>query len=407
MKRPRAIRATPLSDSATADDNLIAWAAKRADWSRDALRRHAMSAAFALSAADKAEVIKRVRYAAELDTEEVPVYEPLTTDHVKDTGQLEPRTLLCSLGPVRHLNRLAPDQQMHFATNGLTLVLGDNGTGKSGYARVAKKMCRSLSKDDLLGNVFEPGAQVPAEILVRYQVDGAPVTDVTWIDDTPTPSPLASMSFFDSQNARLYVDRENRINYLPPDISLLERHGVHCAEMDATFRAELGEVQKRVKIPLPSGYSAGGAVALLLARLDPNKKDLPTTEEIKALAKANDNDATELQRLELLLAHDPAELAARCRRAKAALERSAAQISAAATALSSAQATALETLQDEAHATAQASALAASARFASEPLKDVGSEPWRLMYDYAKAFFVCQITAHLGNRCWFAFLCIR
>src|SRR5260370_25630338 len=219
---------------------------------------------------------------------------------------------------------------MRFATNGLTVIFGENGSGKSGYARAAKKMCRSLSKDDLLGNVCATGTKAPAEILVRYQVDDATVSEVTWTDGTATPQPLANIAVFDSQNARLYVDRENRISYLPPDISLLQQHGAHCAEMDIAFKAELTDVQKRMKVPLPAGYTPGGAIAQLLARLDPNQKHLPTAEEINALAKAQDNDTSESQRLELLLAHDPSELAARCRRAKAALEQFAEQSTAAA-----------------------------------------------------------------------------
>ncbi len=119
---------------------------------------------------------------------------------------------------------------------------------------------------------------------------------------------------------------------------------------------------------------------------DPNQKNLPTAEEINTLAKPQQDDVPELQRLEVLLAHDPSELAGRCRRAQSALGQFAKQISAAAVALSPDQAATLATLQDKARTTAEASTLAAGARFASEPLKDVGLEPWRLMYDYAKVY---------------------
>jgi hypothetical protein len=337
MKRPRTTRAAAVAEPVPADETLVAWSAKRAVWARDALRRHATSKWYALSEADKAAILDRVRHAAGLGSEGTPACEPLSAEHVKAPTALERRALLCSLGPVQHLNRLAPGQQMRFAINGLTVVFGDNGSGKSGYARVAKKMCHSLSKDDLLGNVFEKGAKAPAEILVRYQVEGEEVSDVTWTDGTMTPEPLANIAFFDSVNARLYVDRENRVSYLPPDISLLQQHGEHCAEMDDAFKAELAEIQKRVNVPLPAGYTAGGPIAQLFTRLDPKWGTVPTTEEVKALAEAQEGDAAELQRLERLLANDPAELAARHRRAKTALEQLASQLAAAAATLSDEQ----------------------------------------------------------------------
>jgi energy-coupling factor transporter ATP-binding protein EcfA2 len=382
MRRPRK---APAEQAAT-DETLVAWADERAPWARDALRRHATSAGYALSDPDKGAIVERVRHASGMAPKKAPSCEPLGRSHLKGTTALQPVALLCSLGPVKHLNRLAPDEKMRFGIDGLTVILGDNGTGKSGYARVAKKLCRSLSRDELLGNVFEEEEQGPAEVLVRYQVKGHATTEVTWTDRTPTPQLLANIAVFDATNARLYVDRENRISYLPPDISLLQQHGEHCAEMGAAFKAEQSELLKRVRVPLPTGYTPGGAIAQLLVRLDPKQATLPTADEIKALAKADAGDAAKLQQLDLLLANDPAALAARSRRAKAAIEDIDRQLTDAAAALSDAQATTLQGLQDAAQSTAAAAALAASARFASEPLKGVGADPWRLMYDYAKAY---------------------
>jgi hypothetical protein len=316
MKRPRKTEAAAIAEPKPTNETLVAWSEKRAAWARDALRRHASSKWYALSDTDKAAIVERVRHAAGLSSADPLACEPLSAGHVNATTSSQQRIVLYSLGPVRNLNRLAPDQRMRFAIDGLTVVFGDNGSGKSGYARVAKKMCRSLSKDDLLSNVFEEGVKAPPEIVVRYQVEGEEISEIAWTDGTPPPEPLGDIAVFDSTNARLYVDRENRITYLPPDISLLQRHGEHCAEMDGAFKSELVELRKRIKVPLPSGYTAGGTIAQVLARLDPNEKILPTADHIEALAAIQDGDLAELQRLERFLANDPAELAARQRRAK-------------------------------------------------------------------------------------------
>src|SRR3546814_8670514 len=62
--------------------------------------------------------------------------------------------LLCSIGPLDHVDRLAPAQQLKFALDGLTIIFGENGSGKSGYARAARRLCTSRIASKLLGNVF-------------------------------------------------------------------------------------------------------------------------------------------------------------------------------------------------------------------------------------------------------------
>lgn len=386
MKRPRAAKRPKEAVSAQPDENLVAWAGKLAPWTQDALRRHAGSQLYVLSEADKAAIQARVRHAAGFEFDQAPACDPLSADHVKPATATDGRTVLCSLGPVQHLNRLASNQRMRFATNSLTVIFGDNGSGKSGYARVAKKLCRSLSKDDLLGNVFEAGPSPAAEIVIRYAVDDGEVVEVTWTDGASAPAALASMAFFDSANARLYVDQRNRISYLPTDIALLQSHGEHCTEMDGAFRAEIAQLQKRIRVPLPGGYTADGVVASALARLDPKQSDWPTADEVAALAAPQNGDDAELKRLEQLLANDPAVLAARNRRAVQALKDLEGQLAAAAVALSVEKASELQGVLDRAHSTVAAASLAASQRFASEPLSGVGSHPWRLMFDYAQQF---------------------
>jgi energy-coupling factor transporter ATP-binding protein EcfA2 len=276
---------------------------------------------------------------------------------------------------------------MKFTADGLTVIFGDNGSGKSGYARITKKMCRSLSKDDLLGNIFEDGPKSPAEIVVSYQSDGAPIVTDTWIDGAPTPVALSNIGVFDSANARLYVDKQNRITYLPREISLLQEHSAHCTEMDDAFKTEINSLQKRLRVPLPSGYSKNGSVGKVLALLDAKQATLPNADSIRLLAQAEVGDDEAVQKLEKELANDPAELAARTRRFKTLLNEYAAIFANCVALFSYESAKALQTKKALLLTTAEAAGLAATEQFAGAPLeKDIGSGPWRLMFEHAKAF---------------------
>jgi hypothetical protein len=197
-----------------ADEGLIEWANKQPDWARDALRRHTAFPGFHLSAEEKTGIRARVRVVGGFAAEPAPECSPLLAEHLHAKKAAGPRTVLCSLGPVKNINRLAAEQRLQFAIDGITVIYGDNGSGKSGYCRIAKKLCRSLTADDLLGNVFEAGVKPPAEVLVRYLTsDEEHPAEVPWVDGQAPPVEIAQISVFDSQNARLYVDRQNRIGF--------------------------------------------------------------------------------------------------------------------------------------------------------------------------------------------------
>ncbi|ANN61924.1 hypothetical protein A9174_33900 (plasmid) [Mesorhizobium loti NZP2037] len=392
-----------------ADMGLLEWAGKQPDWARDALRRHAVRPGFALSEQDKTAIATSVRQAGGYTIDAVPDASPLSNDHLKNDNSSSTRAILCSLGPVKHLNRLAEQQQLRFATDGLTIIYGDNGSGKSGYCRIAKKLCRSLTTDDLLGNVFEAGAKAPAEVLVRFLEDGEsePVA-VTWKDDgTPPPTSIGRISVFDSANARLYVDRQNRIGFLPSAIALLEKHGLHRAELEASFREEIKVIEKKLKIPLPGGYSTNGQIAQLLARLDLKSKEaLPSRAEIEQLSVLTEEESAELAELERTLASDPSTIAARRRRAKAVLLSMKAESEKIDFVLSDSAIAKFRESFSRAEATAEAAALAAAGAFSTMPLSGVGLSPWRLMFDYARAYAASvmgeehqHLPDKVGDRC--------
>jgi hypothetical protein len=382
-------------------NGLLDWADKQSDWVRDALRRHAVRPGFVVEADDTAAIASRIRHKVGFVQDEVLDYAAIAADHLQSELKKEPRAVLCSLGPVKNLNRLAEGPSMRFALDGITLVYGDNGSGKSGYCRITKKLCRSLTMDELLGNVFEAGLKLPAQVHVRYLEDGQDEpTLVEWIDGTPPPAPISRISVFDSANARLYVDKQNRIGFLPNEIALLERHGLHRAELETLFRNEIKLLDARLKVPPPAGYAAKGEVALIIAGLDPKSKGpLPTKADVEKLADFGEADDALLAELERTLASDPSTVAAKRRRAKAVLQKFAVSARDVERLLSGDAARAYLEAKRNAASTAEAATLAASSTFEGLPLPDVGLPAWRLMYDYARKY-AATITGeghdHLG-----------
>lgn len=366
---------------------LVAWAAGQAGWVGDSLRRIAVSGHYILSEEDEEDILARVRAHAAGGEGSALSCVSIDATHLPGATTTFERAVLAQLGPLKNVDRLAEGQILRFAPVGITLVFGENGSGKSGYTRIAKKFCRSLTVDQLKGNVFAQAHQEQMEIQVRYKVGDGEVQTLDWKPDADTPPELRQISVFDSLNARLYVDQQNRIAYLPAEIAILEHHSSLCDRLATKLTTESADLEKRLKVALPAGYSEASVVVGLLMRLD-LKASLPQRDEFDKLAGLNEDEAAELIQLERELAQDPVARASSRRRAKQVLERISVACLQFDAALSAGVAEHLKALRMDAEATAAAARLVAEESFASEPLPAVGGDVWRQLYDSALKYVV-------------------
>jgi energy-coupling factor transporter ATP-binding protein EcfA2 len=387
-----------------ADLTLLEWAEKQESWVRDSLRRISAAAGFLLGDQDRQDVLDRIKHAA-TGFGDAPACEGLKPEHLSQGGGAAPRAVLASIGPVQNIDRLAKEQQLRFAPNGITLIFGENGSGKSGYARIAKRLCRSLSIDELKSDVFKAKPDGPLTVKLRFQIGDEPVAELDWSPSSPSPTALKQISVFDSKNARLYVDQQNRIAYLPIELAVLEHHGQLCGIFGTEFSAQQSAIEKRLKTPLPAGYTVGGKMQAFLARLEPKSPSVPTKVEIEALAGLNTAELEELQALERKLLQDPVAQAATRRRASQVLGRLAEVLTSFDNGFSETVLRSLDGLITEARTTASAAGLAAAAQFSDEPVAGVGGEAWRALYEAAKAFAVLsgghsdKIADQVGDPC--------
>lgn len=377
---------------------LLAWIAKQSEWAKDALRRHALSPNYELGAADKTEIVRRVRAACDIAQDADCALAPITADHLDPQGGGTPGALFVAMGPVQNVARLADGQRLSFALDGITLIYGDNGTGKSGYCRIAKRLCRSPTTDDLIGDVSVAGKKPPAQVQVDHKArDQQQPTSVTWTDGSAPPAEIASISVFDSKNARVYIDKENKIGFLPREIAILEQHAKNCAEMAEQFNTELAVLAERIRAPLPSDYAPDGDAAKLLRRLAP-RAELPSKNEIETAAKWEAAHEERLNELSALLKQDPKTLAETKRRIAIAVREQAAKLSIADTTLSQPALDEIVVLAGCVRTAEEAARLSADALFSDTPIQGVGQEPWRSMYQHAEAYIVAAgFAEHLPH----------
>lgn len=367
--------------------SLLQWSQDRPDWQRDALRR--IATCEHLSVEDREAVSLRLRHAHGIAVQGDMACTPLAAGHLPQAEDGSAPTILCGIGPVRHLDRLAEDQELRFAVNGLTLVFGDNGTGKSGYARAAKKLCLARVVDELRGDVFAAQASPPAQVRIRYQLPGAPQTQTEdWTDGQERPAALTRTMVLDTASARVYIDGHNEITYLPREIEIVAQLGELCTAMGGDAQREADAIALRCRAIFGAGYQASTAPGQLVAllALQTTLANLPSEEALRAAGAWDATKEAELAELTAVLARNPAAQAAARRRVVGILRALADDIAAIASVVGDAAIEVLRTSLVEAETASQAAALSAQQVFAGEPIPRTGQGAWEQMYAFARQF---------------------
>lgn len=264
--------------------DLFSWITGRAIWQQELMFRICESGRLSEKDFDELRLMVERAQGA---TVEVQPARTLDRGHLGNRSEEEPATILVELGPVSHVDRLAPGQRpIRFATVGVTLVYGNNGSGKSGFCRIAKALCRCVHKQAVRGNAYAAGEPAP-EVVLAFQAGNRSPERRTWRAGEAPPSELARLSVFDGDAARVYVDGERKVEFLPHDLDLLTRFTRGLAELAERFRLEESALRAAVKTPTSTGYTKGTPVHALTERLRVGGS-LPTEEDFRALGAWDD-----------------------------------------------------------------------------------------------------------------------
>ena len=94
-------------------------------------------------------------------------------EHVRDAESADALVTLTAIEKVRHVNALAEGERLSFFQKGVTVVYGDNGSGKSGYIRILKQACRarSMKGEKVIPNIYGAASGTPQARLL-FTEDG-------------------------------------------------------------------------------------------------------------------------------------------------------------------------------------------------------------------------------------------
>lgn len=366
-------------------EKIVEWAERLPPWQSDAIRR--LLTQGELSETDKAELMTMLKQSYGLTTTNPLNLQPKPIRKGQISGvPIEPcKIILKAMKIISNINAIPDNSNLPFGHQGLTVIYGQNASGKSGYARVLKRACNSRDiSERILPNIFNKTTSSTAQASFKISNNGSNDKEVIWIDGKETDPLLANICVFDHKCARVIVDDNNEMSYLPYGSDVFEK----LISLIKLFRNQLEnekpKIQKLEYTDIPLVTSTGKFV---------NEVTYKTSlKDIEQACKWTEEDEQHLTQLNKQIAeaeaHNPLKQAKRLRNLKLRIDKLIQSIKAVDEILSATEIKNLQLAIENLSTTEKALAVASKISLANEPLPGAGEDVWQKLYNAAKAYSV-------------------
>jgi hypothetical protein len=178
------------------------------------------------------------------------------------------------------VNALA-EKQILKLSNGLTIVYGINGAGKSGYIRLFKKVFYSKSREEILPNIHLSQDRKKTAAVFTFGTENGDL-ELKFPDDITNPV-FSQFSVFDGKAVVSHLDQKNVQEFRPAGLSFFSRYTEELKRLE-------NKLQEDVKLrqtfnPFPELFDGNSEIKVLVGGLSINtkmadlKKYLPFTDE--------------------------------------------------------------------------------------------------------------------------------
>ena len=362
------------------EERIVEWANSRPVWQRTVLRQ--------VAAGQPPTPNELAKLVESLVSGKAPANVEFSLSDLPDTAPGAPPVLLRSILDLSHVNALESDVPLSFAAEGLTIVYGDNGSGKSGYARILKRIARARQREDVLSDVFRDTAIAQPKATIKAMI-GETEASGEWPDSAPPA--LRSILYYDDSCGDAYISAESEFPYRPAALFLIDGLIDVCSEVRRLVDERLEANTKSAQhLPIVDVDIATSPLGSYLNSLSA-KSSLEELAHLLATAGRRSLDQVRQEEAELL-GGDPGKTIQRLelqgvklREIQEHLEHLDLLLNHEALSRADAIRSELQNLEADVRKLAEA--------FTGEPLPGSGSDIWRAMWNAARNYSESQAYA--------------
>ena len=144
--------------------------------------------------------------------------------------------ILSKLDEVRGVNALIEDQLIQFGRT-ITIIYGANGSGKSGYVRLLKKVFYSKAPEEILGNIYNAGSKKNISAIFTFSTDSESIS-YKYPSQSSEPA-FSQFSVFDEKSVLTQLDQRNEFEFRPAGLVFFSEFTDALKKIEHKLNAEM------------------------------------------------------------------------------------------------------------------------------------------------------------------------
>ena len=361
---------------------ILFWGCQLSSWKQHALGT--LISNKSLTEQHRVDILRYCKLEHEADAEGLPVASPRTLDDFQLSSTDTRRSVqLLAVRKPQNINALCPEQELTFAPEGLTVVFGYNASGKSGYGRILRRVCRGRQKPpELKPNVLKTQTSQRQSVEFQYRTNGSEKS-VEWGVKSSPPNDLSCISIFDSECAAVHVTQKNTLAFYPSGLEILPAFAELMKDIQERLKKEKAELESlRPRFLSDGSFSPTTSVGRIVTQLRSNTD----TVKLEELAGLSSEEQAMIAQLQIDLAKDPRQAADDAARLAGHLKEIGQALSGAMAALGAAGTSRLSELRADVEEKREAAEAAAQMNATGEVVNGLGSDAWKQLWTAARAF---------------------
>ncbi|CAM3490130.1 hypothetical protein EDM52_19010 [Brevibacillus invocatus] len=355
--------------------NVEQWLCQRPRWLQDAASR-LISNSNTLTDTDLQELIELCKAEVQLlDSEKEFKRVETNSLSAKDSST---QLRLEAIHSVKGISALGPRSPITFGSS-LSIVYGQNGSGKSSYVRLLKHISGAKKPGKLLGNVYAKEQQ-PQECSLTI-TKNEKASEVHWTPEMGPINELSTLQLYDTDCANVYVNDENEVAYEPWLLKFFSQLTDTCIKVGQAVKQEMDSISL-TKLTPPDGSSRTKSVMWLN-----NISDKTLSQDIDTRCSWIEADEFELNNKRQQIAEtDPIEKMKQFKNTAKSIKNLHTQLTDIKNSLSDDACTKIINAKVDYESKKKAADEDAKKVFEGLPLEGIGTDSWKLLWEQARLF---------------------